>query len=95
VIGGTIGDIDCNIGGAPNSCSESAAVIQHLPTAASEFQLLASNDDDVVTLNGKRISVGMGSFPLFNEDICTVGSRASSFSSCQRRQRLRDNSSNT
>ena len=75
VIGGTIGDIDCNIGGAPNSCSESAAVIQHLPTAASEFQLLANNDDDVVTLNGKRISVGMGSFPLFNEDICTVGSR--------------------
>jgi hypothetical protein len=75
VIGGTIGDIDCNIGGAPNSCSESAAMIQHLPTAASEFQLLANNDDDVVTLNGKRISVGMGSFPLFNEDICTVGSR--------------------
>ena len=75
LLGGTIGDIDCNIGGTPNSCSESAAIIQHLPTAASEFQILANNDDDIVTLNGKRISIGMGSFPLFNEDICTVGPR--------------------
>ena len=74
-LGGTIGDIDCNIGGTPNSCSESAAIIQHLPTAASEFQLLANNDKDMVTLNGKRLTVGMGSFPLFNEDICSVGSR--------------------
>jgi hypothetical protein len=75
VMGGSLGDIDCHIGGAMNSCSESAAMIQHLPTAASAFQLLANNDEDVVTLNGRRISVGMGSFPLFNEDICTIGAR--------------------
>mmetsp|Transcript_27369 Transcript_27369/g.41420 ORF Transcript_27369/g.41420 Transcript_27369/m.41420 type:complete len:1311 (-) Transcript_27369:149-4081(-) len=75
VMGGTIGDIDCHIGGTPNSCSESAAIIHYLPSSASDFQLLANNDEDLVTLNGKRICTGMGSFPLFNEDICTVGSR--------------------
>jgi len=74
-IGGTVGDIDCHIGGAQNSCSEYAALIQYLPSSHSDFQLVLNNDEDVVTLNGKRISVGMGSFPLFNEDICTVGSR--------------------
>mmetsp|Transcript_13452 Transcript_13452/g.19827 ORF Transcript_13452/g.19827 Transcript_13452/m.19827 type:complete len:1312 (-) Transcript_13452:194-4129(-) len=75
VMGGTLGDIDCHIGGTPNSCSESAAIIQYLPSSASDFQILANDDEDLVTLNGRRISTGMGSFPLFNEDICTVGSR--------------------
>jgi hypothetical protein len=75
ILGGTIGDIDCNIGGTCNTCGESAALIQHVPTDVSDFQLVANNDEDVVTLNGKRILPSMGSFPLLNEDICTVGSR--------------------
>lgn len=74
-IGGTAGDIDCHISGAQNSCSEYAALIQYLPSSHSDFQLVLNNDEDVVTLNGKRILVGMGSFPLFNKDICSVGSR--------------------
>jgi hypothetical protein len=74
-IGAGVGVIDCNIGGAPLSCSETAATIRYAPTTAGDFQFTALNDDDIVTLNGKRITPGMGSFPLFNEDICTVGAR--------------------
>ena len=75
VVGGTLGDIDCHIGGTYNSCGESAATIQHLRTNESDFQIMANNNEDMVTLNGKRITVDMGPFPLFNEDVCTVGAR--------------------
>ncbi len=74
-IGGAVGSIDCHIGGSPKSCSESAASIRHIPTTTGGFQFSALSDDDVVTLNGRRITPAMGSFPLFNEDICTVGPR--------------------
>eukprot|EP00521_Asterionellopsis_glacialis_P013923 CAMPEP_0195307938 /NCGR_PEP_ID=MMETSP0707-20130614/37967_1 /TAXON_ID=33640 /ORGANISM="Asterionellopsis glacialis, Strain CCMP134" /LENGTH=1416 /DNA_ID=CAMNT_0040372193 /DNA_START=37 /DNA_END=4287 /DNA_ORIENTATION=- len=75
-LGGTIGDLDCNIGGTPGSCSESSAVIQYSPAGGSEFQFMAlSGTEDIVTLNGARITSSMGSFPLFNEDVCSVGSR--------------------
>jgi hypothetical protein len=74
-IGAAVGTIDCNIGGTMLSCSESAASIRYAPTSASDFQFACLTDDDIVTLNGLRITVGMGSFPLFNEDVCTVGSR--------------------
>jgi hypothetical protein len=74
-IGGTVGELDCHIGGVPGSCSEKAACIAYAPTTASEFQFCCLSDDDMVTLNGKRITVEMGCFPLLNEDICTVGAR--------------------
>lgn len=74
-IGGTVGELDCHIGGVPGSCSERAACIAYAPTTASEFQFCCLSDDDMVTLNGKRITVEMGCFPLLNEDICTVGAR--------------------
>lgn len=74
-IGSAVGEIDCSIGGTMLSCSETAASIRYAPTTAGEFQLNALNDDDIVTLNGRRITPGMGSFPLFHEDICTVGAR--------------------
>ena len=74
-IGGAVGSIDCHIGGSPKFCSESAASIRHLATSTGCFQFSALSDDDIVTLNGKRITPAMGSFPLFNEDICTVGPR--------------------
>lgn len=72
-IGGAVGAIDCHIGGSPKSCSEAAASIRHCPTPTGSFQFSALSDDDVVTMNGRRITPAMGSFPLFNEDICTVG----------------------
>ena len=74
-VGGAIGNVDCNIGGSAVGCSEAAAVIRYMPTQSGEFQFSALADDDVVTMNGQRITPDMGSFPLFNEDICTVGPR--------------------
>ena len=74
-LGGTIGDVDCNIGGLADTCSETAATIAFCPSGGSAFQFYANNDTDIVTLNGKRIKACTGSFPLFNEDVCTVGAR--------------------
>ena len=74
--GGPVGKLDCHIGGVAESCTEYAATIQHLPSQVSDFQFRAGAcSEDVVTLNGKRITSDMGSFPLFNEDVCTVGAR--------------------
>ena len=75
-LGGPVGKVDCHIGGVAGSCSETAGVIQYLPSQVSDFQFRAGNScADVVTVNGKRITSAMGSFPLFNEDVCTVGAR--------------------
>jgi hypothetical protein len=74
-IGGAVGAIDCHIGGSPKACSESAASIRYNPTPSGDFQFSALSDDDVITMNGRRITPAMGSFPLFNEDVCTVGPR--------------------
>ena len=72
--GGSVGKVDCNIGGATVSCSEAAALIRYFPTTSSEF-LFSAIAEDLVTLNGQRITEKMGSFPLINEDVCTVGAR--------------------
>lgn len=74
-LGGTVGEIDCNIGGESVSCSETAAVIQKSSSGGSDFQFCSTNNTDMVTLNGQRVKAEMGGFPLFNEDVCTVGSR--------------------
>jgi hypothetical protein len=74
-IGGAIGSIDCHIGGNPNACSENAAYIRYFPTASAYFQICALSDNDSVTMNGRRIAPNMGFFPLFNEDVVTVGPR--------------------
>lgn len=73
-MGGPIGPIDCNTGGNPKCCSETAACIRYVPTETGDFQLSALSSD-LITMNGQRITPEMGSFPLFNEDICTIGSR--------------------
>lgn len=73
-IGGPIGRIDCNTGGSSKCCSETAACIQYVPTDTGDFQFSALSSD-LITMNGQRITPEMGSFPLFNEDICTIGSR--------------------
>ena len=74
-LGGTAGELDCNIGGLLGSCSDAAATIAFCPSGGSNFQFRANNDSDIVTLNGQRIISSTGSFPLFNEDVCTVGAR--------------------
>ena len=73
-MGGPIGPIDCNTGGNSKCCSETAACIRYVPTDTGDFQLSALSSD-LITMNGQRITPEMGSFPLFNEDICTIGSR--------------------
>ena len=47
----------------------------YIPSSESKFRLSACNDDDVVTINGKRIIARMGHFPLKNRDVCSVGAR--------------------
>ena len=75
-VGGPVGSIDCHIGGTPRCCSEFAACIRYHPTASvGNFQFSALSDDDLVTMNGQRVTPDMGCFPLFNEDVCTVGCR--------------------
>lgn len=78
-IGGVCGRTDCHIGGVPGSCSETSACIRYEPTDISDFQFSCLSSDDIVTLNGQRIMPDIGSFPLFNEDICTVGARVFTF----------------
>ncbi len=73
-MGGPIGPIDCNTGGNSKCCSETAACIRYVPTENGNFQLCALSSD-LITMNGQRITPEMGSFPLLNEDICTIGSR--------------------
>lgn len=77
-LGGTIADIDCNIGGIDGSCSEIAACISYSSSTCS-FEFAACNDDDIVTLNGEQVKFSMGSFPLETEAICGVGSRVFMF----------------
>lgn len=74
-LGGSIGNIDCNIGGN-SSCTESAAVISFMPQASSSsaFQVSSLSDDDGVYVNGQKVNGG-DACTLMNEDICTIGAR--------------------
>eukprot|EP00934_Nitzschia_sp_Nitz4_P002463 Nitzschia sp. Nitz4//scaffold119_size111653//105250//109419//NITZ4_004214-RA/size111653-augustus-gene-0.231-mRNA-1//-1//CDS//3329533908//2453//frame0 len=74
-VGGAIGSIDCHLGGSSKTCGEAAASIRYLPTEDDENFSLSALSEDMVTLNGQRITSEMGSFPLSHEDVCTVGSR--------------------
>jgi len=74
-LGMPVGNLECNIGGPDYSCSEMAAMIQFLPSKFGNFQFMACNDDDIITLNGQRISASMGPRPLRNKDVCSVGAR--------------------
>ena len=74
-LGMAIGDVDCNINGPKNSCSTKAAKIIYMPSKESKFRISACNDEDIVTINGKRIVSRMGCFPLKNRDVCSVGAR--------------------
>merc|ERR1712194_565886 len=79
MLGIPAGDIDCNVGGPEYSCSETAAKIQFLPSKYSNFQFMACNDDDIVTLNGQQMTASMGPFPLRDMDVCSIGARVFCF----------------
>ena len=72
-LGGTIGDIDCNIGGI-NTCGEAEAVIAYSNTKNS-FQLTASASSDSVSVNGKMVNPSEGSVTIGHKTICSIGSR--------------------
>jgi len=74
-LGMSIDGIDCDVGGPEGSCSELAAKIEYLPSKHGNFQFMACNEDDIVTLNGHRISASTGPHPLCDRDVCSVGAR--------------------
>jgi hypothetical protein len=76
-LGGSVGTLDCHIGGVPGSCSEIAACIRYAPneSKSSLFQISSLTALDTVTVNGKNITPEMGDVPLFHNDICSVGAR--------------------
>jgi hypothetical protein len=75
-MGSGCGALDCHIGGAPGACSSQAASIRY---DGDVFRFACLNDDDVVTLNGKRLKQGGPGEALYNYDVCSVGSRVFAF----------------
>lgn len=73
-LGGTIGDVDCNIGGIDNSCSETAAILSFSQTKNS-FQFSACNNNDSISVNGSKISPSKGTVSIGHKAILSVGSR--------------------
>jgi hypothetical protein len=80
-IGGSVGTMDCNIGG-DSSCSESAAVITFSsPESSSEhsgFKISCLSSHDTVYVNGKKVD-GPFDVELSDMDICTIGARVFAF----------------
>jgi hypothetical protein len=72
--------VNCDEGFALQTCRASAARIEHAPSELGSFQLSCSNDDDIVTVNARRITAVMGPFPIKSGDICSVGARVFMFS---------------
>jgi hypothetical protein len=78
-LGGSVGKLDCHVGGVPGSCGELVACIRYDPTVESSFRISCLSDDEAVTLNGCRVSVANGSLPLCDEDVLSVGARVFAF----------------
>mmetsp|Transcript_7518 Transcript_7518/g.15687 ORF Transcript_7518/g.15687 Transcript_7518/m.15687 type:complete len:1420 (-) Transcript_7518:2102-6361(-) len=72
VLGCGIGELDCHVGGIPGTCSSEAACIRY---TGGEYHLCCLSDQDVVTLNGQRISTGMEWVALGHNDVCSIGPR--------------------
>ncbi len=77
-LGGTIGDVDCNIGGIDGSCREMSAIISY-SSEEDSFQLTASGNDDYISVDGAKIDASTGSVTIENKSICSVGSRVFMF----------------
>jgi hypothetical protein len=75
-LGMPVGNLDCNIGGPENSCSTMAAKILYVPSSVyGNYQFIACNNDDVITLNGQRVCMATGPLPLRDKDVCSIGAR--------------------
>jgi len=72
--------MNCDEGSGLATCSASAAKIEHAPSDYGSFQLLCCSDDDIVTVNARRITATMGPFPIKSGDVCSVGARVFLFS---------------
>jgi len=77
-VGGTIGVVDCNIGGISGSCGEIASCISYCHRR-KDFTFFSCTEDDIVTLNGMRLKSSMGRLTLKNGHVCSVGSRVFMF----------------
>lgn len=77
-LGGTIGMIDCHIGGAAGSCGENAACIRF---DGYIYQILCLAAHEIVSVNGKRLFPENGFVELNDGDICSVGCRVFLFCS--------------
>lgn len=77
-IGGTVGQLDCHIGGLPGSCSEKAACIKYDEVTLG-FKFACLSRLDHVTLNGERLKIEQGFVNIKNMDVCSVGARVFAF----------------
>ena len=75
-LGGTVGGIDCHIGGVPGSCGERAALIEY---DGKDYCLSCLSSNDLVTVNGQQVLPHSGSIPLYSLDVCSVGARVFCF----------------
>ncbi len=73
-LGGTIGRVDCNIGGIGWSCNEISVCVSY-SMERKIFHLTVCDENDIVTLNGFRIKASMGNVVIRSGDVCNVGSR--------------------
>jgi len=73
-LGGTIGEIDCNVGGPPGSCLPLAARLR-FNTSPRFYLLSCLSSDTVVTHNGNRLNENFGEVQLKSGDLCSVGCR--------------------
>lgn len=71
-LGGSIGRIDCHIGGVPGSSTEASACLHF--NRVSGWSLLPLAKEDVVTVNGAQVAVGSVA-TVRAGDVCSVGPR--------------------
>mmetsp|Transcript_8344 Transcript_8344/g.18907 ORF Transcript_8344/g.18907 Transcript_8344/m.18907 type:complete len:1392 (-) Transcript_8344:222-4397(-) len=76
VLGSSMGDIDCHIGGLPFTCSRRAACIRY---TGGGYEICCLNHEDVVTLNGRRLSTGSKWVSIKSNDVCSIGPRVFAF----------------
>ncbi len=73
-LGGTIGDIDCNIGGINGSCQEVGAVLS-FSQRNNSFQFSSCSNEDAVSVDGHKLDPTEGLVNVGNKSIMSVGSR--------------------
>jgi hypothetical protein len=77
-LGGSVGNLDCHVGGVPGSCTDRAACIEYDEQVAG-FKFCCLSPSDEVTINGKHLAVEEGFVELRHMDVCSVGARVFAF----------------